>query len=71
MGPVRPEPGCPDLPSTPSSSTAHVNPGGSGATFGTRADAAQYFTASSVNSLTCSGHLLNGWRAIIDRTILE
>lgn len=70
IGPFRPVPGCPDFPSTPSSSIEHVNPGGIGCAPFAFDAAFHKLTASSVNSLTWRGHVLKGCRLIIVRTIL-
>ena len=71
MGPWRPDPTWPDFPSTPSNSTVHVNPGGSGEGASLVVLSSQYCSASCVNSLTWRGHVLNGGFDIIFRTILE
>ena len=71
IGPWRPDPARPDFPSTPSNSTVHVNPGGSEEATSLVIVSFQYWWASCVNSLTCRGHVLNGGRDIIVRTILE
>ena len=71
IGPGRPDPTWPDFPSTPSNSTEHVNPGGSGEAMLLESLLFQYCSASCVNNLTWRGHVLNGGFDIIVRAILE
>lgn len=57
MGPTLPDPGKPDLPSTPSYSSVKVIPAGSGCDTIALSHA---FLDIVVKNLTCSGHTLYG-----------
>lgn len=62
MGPTLPDPGKPDLPSTPSYSSMKVIPTGSGCDIIVSSHA---FFDVLVKNLTCSGHMLYGCAATI------